>query len=156
MYKAFRPWIDGVPGKYSSISRVSPQVIRQAGFNVGIVSQGSHPSGVVASDRCFDTVDEVKAPCASLRRLCPGVDHDPIWLNRRLSPRPALFRRGINIQTDCGIDVRRIYFELDEGAPCGLSVEVPDDMRVFIRALWPLVNGLNALTDDFLWCILNV
>ena len=97
MCKTSWPWVDGVPSKYSCIGRVGPEVIRQAGFNVGIVSQGSHPSGVVASDRCFDAVDEVKAPSASLWRLCPGVDHDPIWLNRRLSPRPALFRRGINV-----------------------------------------------------------
>ena len=46
---------------------------------------------------------------------------------------PALVRRMVNIQDNCGVCVRRVEFELGEVGVGVLRVEAPQDVIVLVR-----------------------
>ena len=61
----------------------------------------------------------------------------------------------VYIQDYGSVDVWWLKFQFGEGCPGGFSIEAADNMAVFIRALWPLVNGLDALSCYPFWYIVR-
>ena len=62
----------------------------------------------------------------------------------------------VNIQDNCGVYVTRVELQLWERPPSVRGVEAPQDMRVFTRAEWVGVDGLNALLGYFRWYIIGL
>ena len=104
----------------------------------------------------FQGVDAVNAPCASCGGPGACVNDQPRRCRGRSAAGPALVRRMVNIQDNCGVCVRRVEFELGEVGVGVLRVEAPQDVIVLVRTERALVNGLNPLFGYFRWYIIGL